>query len=150
MRAIAASPALDDMRLEFNLSVDVLAIAESVLAGWVDAAAGNLVSAADHLYEAVKLEDTLNYGEPPEWTMPARQDLGAILLLAERYVDAEQAFLGDLHHFPKNGWSLHGLAVSLRAQGKFEEAAAVDTELDQAWANADVLVMNPGAERPED
>jgi TolA-binding protein len=82
--------------------------------------------------------------------MPARQDLGAILLLAERYVDAEQAFREDLHHFPKNGWSLHGLASSLRAQGKSDEAAEVDIELEQAWANADVSVINPGPGRSAD
>jgi len=136
--------------MEFNLSVDLLAVAESVLAGWVDASADKMDSAADHLVDAVRREDALNYGEPPEWTMPTRQDLGDILLLAGRFGDAERAFHEDLHHFPKNGWSLHGLSRSLRAQGKSEEAAAVETELEQAWANADVSVMNPGAERPED
>ena len=150
LRAVAASPALKDTRMEFNLSVDLLAVAESVLAGWVDASADKMDSAADHLVDAVRREDALNYGEPPEWTMPTRQDLGDILLLAGRFGDAERAFHEDLHHFPKNGWSLHGLSRSLRAQGKSEEAAAVETELEQAWANADVSVMNPGAERPED
>ena len=144
LRAVAASPALKDTRMEFNPSVDLLAVAESVLAGWVDASADKMDSAADHLYEAVRLEDALNYGEPPEWTMPVRQDLGDILLLAGRYGDAEQAFREDLQHFPKNGWSLYGLASSLRAQGKSDEAAVVDTELEQAWANADVSVMKPG------
>jgi len=149
LRAIAASPALEDMRLEFNLSVDVLAIAESVLAGWVDVAAGNLVSAADHLYEAVRREDALNYGEPPEWSMPTRQDLGEILLLADRHGDAERAFREDLHHFPKNGWSLHGLATSLRSQGRSTEAIAVSGEFTKAWTYADTSVMNPGAGQPE-
>ncbi len=149
LRAIAASPALKDMRLEFNLSVDVLAVAENVLAGWVEAASGKLVSAADHLYEAVRLEDALNYGEPPEWTMPARQDLGDILLLAERYGDAEQAFREDLQHFPKNGWSLHGLATSLRAQGKSIEAISVSAEFAKAWTYADTSVTNPGAVEPK-
>ncbi len=148
LRSIASSPELDDMHMEFNRSVDLVAVAESVLAGWVDAASGNMESAADHLYEAVRLEDDLKYGEPPEWTMPTRQDLGDILLLADRYGDAERAFREDLHNFPKNGWSLHGLASSLRAQGKADEAAVVDTELEQAWANADVSVTNPGSETP--
>jgi len=146
LRTIAASPALQEMRLEFNLSVDVLAVAENVLAGWVDAGANKMDSAADYLYEAVRLEAALNYGEPPEWTMPALQDLGDVLLLAGRFGDAERAFREDLHHFPKNGWSLHGLARSLRAQGKSEEAAVVDTELEQTWANADVSVTDPGGD----
>lgn len=74
--------------------------------------------------------------------MPARQDLGEILLLAGRYGDAERAFREDLDHFPKNGWSLHGLAAALWAQGKDEDAKLVDTELARAWANADVVLTN--------
>ena len=123
--------------MEFNLSVDLLAVAESVLAGWVDAAAGQMDSAADHLYEAVRREDALNYGEPPEWTMPSRQDLGDILLLAGRHGDAERAFREDLAHFPNNSWSLQGLTTALRAQGKSEEAAAIEVEVEQIWANAE-------------
>ena len=136
LRSIASSPELADMRMEFNPAIDLLAIAENVLAGWVDAAAGDTDSAADHLYAAVQREDTLNYGEPPEWTMPARQDLGDILILAGRHIEAERAFREDLNNFPKNVWSLHGLATALRAQGKDEEAAVVEFEAEQAWGNA--------------
>jgi tetratricopeptide (TPR) repeat protein len=146
LRAIAASAQLEGLRMEFNLSVDLLAVAENVLAGWVDAVAGQMDSAADHLYEAVRLEDALKYGEPPEWTMPARQDLGDILLLAGRHSDAEKAFREDLVHFPKNGWSLQGLSTALQAQGKVKEAALVEIELKQVWANGDVLVMNRSGE----
>ena len=67
--------------------------------------------------------------------MPARQDLGDILLRAHRYVDAERAFREDLDHFPKNSWSLHGLATALRLQGSLEEAAAVEIELKKAGDN---------------
>ena len=144
LRTIATSPVLDGVRMEFNLSVDLLAVAESVLAGWVDVAAGRMDSAAEHLFEAVRREDNMKYGEPPEWTMPARQDLGDVLLLACRYEDAEQAFREDLEHFPKNGWSLHGLAKALRAQSKDGEAAGVERALEQAWTGADFLVQYPG------
>ncbi len=143
LRTIAASPVLDGVRMEFNLSVDLLAVAESVLAGWVDAAAGRMDLAAEHLFEAVRLEDNMKYGEPPEWTVPARQDLGDVLLLACRYEEAEQAFREDLEHFPKNGWSLHGLAKALRAQSKEGEAAEVERALEQAWTGADYLVQYP-------
>jgi hypothetical protein len=36
-----------------------------------------------------------------------------------------------------NGWALAGLAVSLRAQGRNDEARAVDARLARAWAHAD-------------
>ena len=39
---------------------------------------------------------------------------------------------------PRNGWSLYGLAQSLEAQGKTDEAAQVQAEFDEAWQGADV------------
>ena len=46
----------------------------------------------------------------------------------------------DLRRTPENGWSLHGLAQSLRAQGKAAEATAVDARFRVAWARADVVL----------
>jgi tetratricopeptide (TPR) repeat protein len=138
LRAIAASGELEGRKMEFNQSLDLVGIADAVLAGWVDVAGGRFDSAVAHLQEAVRREDALLYGEPPEWTVPARQDLGAVLSRAGRHAEAEQAFRDDLRHFPKNGWSLHGLAEALAAQGRAEEAAAARQELGAVWATADV------------
>jgi tetratricopeptide (TPR) repeat protein len=140
LRQIIASKALDDVKMEFNQSVDLLAIAEKVLAGWIEATADRFDAAEGNLRHAVELEDRLLYGEPPEWTVPARQDLGAVLLKAGRFEEAEQAFREDLDHFPQNGWSLHGLATALRGQGREEEASAVAADLDKAWQTADVAL----------
>lgn len=70
--------------------------------------------------------------------MPARQDLGAVLVKAGRYAKAEQAFREDLNRFPRNGWSLYGLAVALSKQGKNTEAENVEADFKQVWATADV------------
>jgi hypothetical protein len=43
----------------------------------------------------------------------------------------------DLRRNPENGWSLHGLMRALRAQGKTDEAAAVEARFNKAWAGAD-------------
>jgi Flp pilus assembly protein TadD len=90
------------------------------------------------LRDAVRREDALLYGEPPEWTVPARQDLGAVLLMANRPAEAEQAFREDLAKFPENGWSLHGLATALRAQGRSADADAVEADFRRVWETADV------------
>jgi tetratricopeptide (TPR) repeat protein len=116
----------------------LLAVADKVLAGWIDTAAGRYDDAEHNLREAVAREDALLYGEPPEWTVPVRQDLGAALMVAGRYKKAEQAFREDLERFPKNGWSLYGLASALRAQGQKNEAEMVRQEFDKAWENADM------------
>jgi hypothetical protein len=47
-------------------------------------------------------------------------------------------FRQDLVRHPENGWSLAGLAGSLRAQGKLAEAKRVEARFHRAWATADV------------
>jgi cytochrome c-type biogenesis protein CcmH/NrfG len=69
-----------------------------------------------------------------------RQSLGAVLLQAGRAGDAEQVYRDDLQRNPGNGWSLFGLAQSLRAQGKTAEAAQIDESFKKAWAQADVTL----------
>ena len=67
-----------------------------------------------------------------------RQSLGAVLLQAGRAGDAEQVYREDLRRNPNNGWSLFGLAQSLRAQGKTAEAGQEDESFRKAWSQADV------------
>jgi Flp pilus assembly protein TadD len=124
--------------MEFNASTDLLAIADRVLTGWTAAAAGRWDEAVAALSEAVAEENALLYGEPPEWSVPTRQELGAVLLAAGRSVEAEQAFRDDLGHFPENGWSLRGLTLALRAQGRSGDADAVEREFRRVWSTADV------------
>lgn len=82
----------------------------------------------------------MTYGEPPEWTIPVRHDLGDVLLAADRPADAETTYREDLKRFPENGWSLRGLALSLTAQGKEAEAADVRRRFDAVWRGADVTL----------
>jgi cytochrome c-type biogenesis protein CcmH/NrfG len=71
-----------------------------------------------------------------------RQSLGAALLQAGRAAEAEAVYREDLRWNPENGWSLFGLAQSLRAQGKTADAASVDARFSRAWARADVLLTS--------
>jgi predicted Zn-dependent protease len=90
------------------------------------------------LNTAVTIEDTLPYDEPPAWNWPTRLALGNVLMEAKKPADAEQAFRDELQRNPENGWSLHGLARALKAQGKKDEAQAAADRFAKAWANADV------------
>jgi hypothetical protein len=47
-------------------------------------------------------------------------------------------FRRDLNRHPENGWSLAGLASSLRAQRQDADAARIDARFSKAWATADV------------
>jgi tetratricopeptide (TPR) repeat protein len=133
LSAIAGSKEVENLRLEFNRSADILRIATRVLAGQLAAAEGDRASAADHLREAVRLEDGLVYGEPPEWSVPVRQELGRILLEAGLPGEAEEIFRDDLVRFPDNGWSLYGLATALEAQGKDAQSKASRDRQDEMW-----------------
>jgi tetratricopeptide (TPR) repeat protein len=138
LRKTARTPDVASGRLEFNTSGAILGIGSEVLAGHIAEAKGDRTAALAHLREAVRLEDGLTYGEPPEWSVPVRQELGMMLLRADRASEAEQAFLEDLKRFPDNGWSLHGLALALRRQGRSEEAARAESRFKEVWATADV------------
>jgi tetratricopeptide (TPR) repeat protein len=143
LRAAASNPALDGAALEFNPATALLAIAIDVLAAYIADARGDQAQAVSLLRSAANREDDLVYGEPPEWSVPVRHDLGAVLLRAGRAAEAEAAYREDLQRFPENGWSLYGLAASLTAQGRTGEAEAVQQRFAESWKTADVRI--PGS-----
>jgi tetratricopeptide (TPR) repeat protein len=116
LRAIANDPEVAPLPLEFNTSGEVLRVAAEVLAGYIALVRQDHDGAVVHLREAAAIEDAMTYGEPPEWSVPVRQDLGAVLLQIGRYAEAERAFREDLERFPENRWSLAGLERSLRGR----------------------------------
>ncbi|NJR39615.1 MAG: hypothetical protein HC781_13375 [Leptolyngbyaceae cyanobacterium CSU_1_4] len=138
LEAIAASPILEGMNVSINPADHLLKNATAVLSGELAAKQGDVETAIAHLQKGVELEDSLNYDEPSPWYSPVRQTLGAVLLQANRPAEAEQAYREDLTTYPENGWSLYGLAQSLRAQGKTQKAEQAQTQFEQAWRYADV------------
>ncbi|MDX1577134.1 MAG: tetratricopeptide repeat protein [Gemmatimonadota bacterium] len=145
LREAAEGPELDGLRLEFNGAQHVLSIAAHVLAGRQAEARGDRDAAVAELREAARLEDELLYGEPPEWTVPVRQELGEVLLAAGQPAEAETAFRNVLERFPANGWSLKGLALALRALGRSGEAGSVEDRFAEAWRHADVEIESTPA-----
>lgn len=123
-----------------NTAHEVLAVAEHMLAGELAYQRGSMDEAIAELREAVRIEDRLTYNEPPDWLQPVRHTLGAVLLDAGRPAEAEQVYRDDLRKLPNNGWSLHGLARSLKARGATAEAAEVEAQFRKAWAQADTQI----------
>lgn len=144
LSTLADEPALKSLWLSSsNTAAPVLAIARDVLRGELAARRGDIDGAVAALEQAIAGEDALGYMEPPDWALPVRQSLGAILLEAGRAADAEQAFRADLKTWPENGWSLRGLQQALLAQRRVDEAAAVGARFDVAWQWADTPLDAP-------
>lgn len=119
-------------------AVTLLQIADALLEGELAMAAGSVDAAVGHFERAVALQDGLPYMEPPFWYYPTRQSLGAALLAAGRAGEAEAVYRRELEDYPHNGWSMFGLAESLAAQGRTDEAAEVREMFAHVWARADV------------
>lgn len=142
LRRIVAEPAMKNLVVDSgNTAEPVLHIASLVLAGELAARRGATDEAVSSYTQAIDLEDQLAYVEPPSWPLPVRQQLGALLLARGQASEAEAVYRADLKRFPENGWSLYGLAASLRAQGKNADADAVQARFRTAWANSDVTLM---------
>jgi tetratricopeptide (TPR) repeat protein len=124
----------------FFRAKNVLQLAANVLGGEIAAKAGDTSSAERLLRAAVAEQDTHWFTEPPPWYFPVRQALGAVLLQSGRPAEAEAVYREDLRRNPGNGWSLFGLAQSLRAQGKTAEAGRAEDSFRKAWARADVTL----------
>ncbi|MBV9875543.1 MAG: hypothetical protein JO025_12495 [Verrucomicrobia bacterium] len=133
-----------------NSCASVLKVVTPMLNGEILVREGDLDGGLAELRKAVAAEDALNYDEPPGWILPVRHSLGANLMQAGRYTEAEQIYRDDLAHLPENGWSLFGLARCLQLEGKRNEASAVQARFQKVWANADMQITSsclcqPGA-----
>lgn len=119
---------------------NIAKVAYEVLAGEIESTNGNLDKAIEHLENAVATEGKLPYDEPSVWYIPTRQSLGAILLKAEKFEEAERIYKEDLNYYRNNGWSLKGLQLSLAGQNKTYEAKQAEKAFEEAWSKATIEI----------
>jgi tetratricopeptide (TPR) repeat protein len=138
----AAAKVAEDARFGNNKAPDLFAIADQMLEGEILFREGDVKGAIAALEKAVGREDQLRYAEPPDWFVPARHALGAVLLRVKQAGAAENVYREDLRRWPDNGWSLHGLARALDVLGRKQEAAAVNERFKEVWKRADVKISS--------
>ena len=122
-------------RFRFDSAELLLKTVGGILEGEIRRAEGHLHAAIESFERAVEVEDRLEYSEPEPLPFAARHWLGAALLEAGRFADAEQVYREELEDHPNNGWSLFGLQQALEAQGK--ASPDVDAEFEESWARSD-------------
>ena len=125
-------------RFRFDSAELLLKTVGGILEGEIRRAAGHLHAAIEAFERAVEIEDRLEYSEPEPLPFAARHWLGAALLEAGRFADAERVYRAELADHPNNGWSLFGLKTALAAQGK--ASPDVDAEFERSWARSDTWI----------
>ena len=138
-KVAAAAPA--DAGAGQNTLKSVLAIAIPIVEARIADSEGRSKDVVPLLRQAVAAEDQLAYDEPKNWFFPARHLLGAALLKQGAASEAESVYREDLHQNPANGWSLYGLSVALKTQGKAKEAAQVAKQFAESWRYSDVTLV---------
>ena len=116
----------------------LLDIANELLLGQIEFSKSNFSLASKHFVTAVDLQDTLPYTEPPFWYYPSRQSLGNSLMKEGKASAAENVYKRDLKDYPRNGWSLYGLTLALKEQGKLEEAEEAHKKFKHIWQLSDI------------
>ncbi|GJM10735.1 MAG: hypothetical protein DHS20C11_30110 [Lysobacteraceae bacterium] len=143
LQSLAADESLQEITVwQINDAYSVINIAALVLEGELASKAGMHPQSIASFEKAITLEDSLNYNEPSDWHYPVRQSLGAVLLQAGRYANAERIYRQDLETFPDNGWSLFGLHQALVMQGKQAEAELVRQRFEASWRFADIVLTD--------
>jgi tetratricopeptide (TPR) repeat protein len=125
---ILAEADLSGLEAQYLPASDVLEIAKHLVEARICQAEGDWHEAEHHLDEAIRLEDSIAYMEPPYWSYPVRQTLGAVRLQAGDALGAREAFEGALKSHPNNAWALWGLWQA--------EKALANDQLDQDAVNA--------------
>jgi tetratricopeptide (TPR) repeat protein len=116
-----------------NKSKDILKIAENVLGAKIAMTKKDNDRAVAMLRDAVAIQDKLNYGEPPDWFYPVRENLGGALLVTGDLSGAEKVFREDLEKNPRNPRSLWGLRESLLKQKRDYDAGFVQKQFEANW-----------------
>lgn len=111
----AAAVKVPETRIIHNVSCrDILRVAECMITGEIAYRYGRFEEAFDLLRTGVDREINLPYDEPWGWMQPVSHALGGLLLEQHRIEEAEVVFRADLKRYPKNVWSLAGLASVLK------------------------------------
>lgn len=125
---------------QINSMSSIVNIADKVLKAEIFASERNYSQSVNLLKKAVKIEDGLNYNEPPDWFFSTRHHLGAVLIEAGKYNEAIKVYEEDLKQFPKNGWSYQGMKLAYEKLNNKAKVAEIDKLITNAWAYADVKI----------
>jgi len=116
-----------------NKAKDIMKIAKDVLGAKIAMASLKNNDAIPMLQDAITIQDSLKYGEPPDWFFPVRETLGAALFMNGDAAGAEKVFRTDLERNRRNPRSLFGLEQALKAQKRDYDAGFIEKQFQASW-----------------
>jgi tetratricopeptide (TPR) repeat protein len=140
IEALRADPGLAVMVDGYVPAPEVLTLAADVVRAKLAAHDGDFDAASSLLEEAIAIEATIPYMEPPYWYYPVEQTLGAVKLQAGDAEAAARHFQAALASAPNNGWSLFGLHEAQMAMGDAAGAKVTGERLGEAWIGPGALL----------
>ena len=140
--SLCKSKTLESFYFSFNPASQIVKIPMNILRGELLLKQNKVEAGLAALSDAIKSEEDLRYNEPPDWKIPSRHFLGAALVNAGRFEEAEKIYLEDLKKNPENGWSLTGLIQCQSKLGKKSEMAASAKRFAKAWKNSDIALTS--------
>ena len=118
----------------------LMKIASLLASGSIDMYSSKYSEAITSFKEAVIIQDTLPYTEPPFWYYPTRQTLGHALLMNNSFEEAALVFEKDLKDYPRNGWSYFGLHLAQNKLNNQEESIEALNKFKEIWGRADISI----------
>ncbi len=123
----------------FHEAAQLLGLASSLLEGEILREEGDLEGAIAAFERAAELDDQQQYDEPEPIPFAARHWLGAALMEAGRFAEAELTYRTELADHPHNVWSLYGLEATLEALGK--QDPLVEEDFERSTARCDTWIV---------
>ena len=127
-----------EARFRFHDASQLMGLSAAILDGEIKRLEGDLDGAIAAFQRAAELDDQQPYDEPEPIPYAARHWLGAALLEAGRYAEAEEEYRKELADHPHNVWSLTGLKAALDRQGKTDPD--VDADYEESTSRMDVWI----------
>ena len=115
----------------------LLGAASLELRGETEIGKGKFDAGRTLLERASKDEKEIGYSEPPQYSRPSLEVLGAALVRGRKFKEAREAYQKDLVERPHSGFALFGIATAWEKEGKHGEAVKAYREFLEAWSHAD-------------
>ncbi len=129
-----------DATFRFHSAAQLMGLSANILQGEILTAEGNVNGAIAAFRRAAEWDDKQKYDEPEPIPYAARHWLGAALIDAGQFAEAEKEYRTELADHPHNVWSLYGLKQALAGQGKTD--AAVDEDFEKSSARSDTYITS--------